>query len=76
VQPVSVLDVASAVLTAVRDDGAVLGNTYTLGGPDVFTYKQVVSPAPPPPREPGQAALVAAPAWCGCPCALFALLSY
>jgi len=42
VQPVSVLDVASAVLTAVRDDGAVLGNTYMLGGPDVFTYKQVV----------------------------------
>ncbi|GAQ92347.1 NAD(P)-binding Rossmann-fold superfamily protein [Klebsormidium nitens] len=41
VQPVSVLDVAAAVLTAVRDDGAAAGQTFTLGGPDVFTYKQV-----------------------------------
>lgn len=51
-QPVSVLDVAAAVLTAVRDDGAAQGQTFTLGGPDVFTYKQVVSAplcAPPPP---------------------------
>ncbi|KAL3679982.1 hypothetical protein R1sor_022938 [Riccia sorocarpa] len=41
-QPVHVLDVASAVVAAIKDDGSSIGKTYELGGPDVFTQNELV----------------------------------
>lgn len=42
-QPVHVIDVAAAVVAAVKDEGASMGKTYELGGPDVFTINELVS---------------------------------
>lgn len=41
-QPVYVIDVAAAIIAALKDDGASIGRTYELGGPDVFTIDQLV----------------------------------
>ncbi|KAL3695186.1 hypothetical protein R1sor_009262 [Riccia sorocarpa] len=41
-QPVHVLDVASAVVAAIKDDGSSIGKAYELGGPDVFTQNELV----------------------------------
>lgn len=40
-QPVSAADVADAFVTAI-DDPDSAGKTYELGGPDVFTYEQLL----------------------------------
>ncbi|KAL2613015.1 hypothetical protein R1flu_024707 [Riccia fluitans] len=42
-QPVHVLDVAAAVVAAIKDDGSSIGKTYELGGPDVFTVNELVA---------------------------------
>ncbi|WZZ18637.1 hypothetical protein YC2023_111726 [Brassica napus] len=36
-QPVYVVDVAAAIVAALKDDGSSMGKIYELGGPDVFT---------------------------------------
>eukprot|EP00250_Pteridium_aquilinum_P013656 c21487_g1_i1 orf=180-1385(+) len=41
-QPAFVMDVAAAVVSAVKDDGSSMGQTYELGGPDIFTEKDLV----------------------------------
>jgi uncharacterized protein YbjT (DUF2867 family) len=41
VQPIYVVDVAQAILNAITVPGA-LGKTYELGGPDVFTQRQLI----------------------------------
>lgn len=41
-QPVYVVDVAGAIVAALKDDGSSMGKTYELGGPDVFTVHQLV----------------------------------
>ncbi|KAJ7568659.1 hypothetical protein O6H91_01G042600 [Diphasiastrum complanatum] len=41
-QPALVLDVAAAVVAAVRDEGTSVGKTYELGGPDVLTVNELV----------------------------------
>ncbi|CAO2824321.1 unnamed protein product [Amaranthus hypochondriacus] len=40
-QPVYVVDVAGAIVAALKDDGSSMGKTYELGGPDVFTVHQL-----------------------------------
>ncbi|KAK9944971.1 hypothetical protein M0R45_010505 [Rubus argutus] len=40
-QPVYVVDVAGAIVSALRDDGTSMGKTYELGGPDVYTVHQL-----------------------------------
>jgi len=40
--PVHIEDVASAFLVALEDDGCV-GKTYALGGPEVLTWKEMIS---------------------------------
>lgn len=42
IQPVYVVDVAGAIVAALKDDGSSMGKTYELGGPDVFTMHQLV----------------------------------
>lgn len=42
-QPVHVLDVASAITAAVQDDGRSAGNTYELGGPEVLSVLDMVN---------------------------------
>lgn len=37
-----VADVASAVVAALKDDGSSMGKLYELGGPDVYTLRQLV----------------------------------
>lgn len=37
-----VVDVAGAIVSALRDDGTSMGKTYELGGPDVYTVHQLV----------------------------------
>lgn len=37
-----VADVASAVVAALKDDGTSMGKLYELGGPDVYTLRQLV----------------------------------
>ncbi|KAK4792898.1 hypothetical protein SAY86_023333 [Trapa natans] len=37
IQPVYVLDVAAAVISALKDDGASMGKVYELGGPEILT---------------------------------------
>uniref|UniRef100_A0A7N0TQ46 Uncharacterized protein n=1 Tax=Kalanchoe fedtschenkoi TaxID=63787 RepID=A0A7N0TQ46_KALFE len=37
IQPAYVVDVAAAVVAALRDDGSSMGKVYELGGPDIFT---------------------------------------
>ncbi|KAJ9543437.1 hypothetical protein OSB04_023144 [Centaurea solstitialis] len=41
IQPVYVADVASAVVAALKDDGSSMGKLYELGGPDVYTMRQL-----------------------------------
>lgn len=41
-QPAFVMDVAAAVVAAVKDDGSSMGRTYDLGGPDVYTLEDLV----------------------------------
>lgn len=41
-QPVYVIDVAAAIIAALKDDGNSMGKTYELGGPEVFTIEQLV----------------------------------
>ncbi|CAL5436484.1 unnamed protein product [Camellia sinensis] len=41
IQPVYVVDVASGIVAALKDDGTSMGKVYELGGPDVFTVHQL-----------------------------------
>lgn len=41
IQPVYVVDVAAAIIAALKDDGASMGKVYELGGPDVFTVHEL-----------------------------------
>ncbi|XP_010540921.1 PREDICTED: NADH dehydrogenase [ubiquinone] 1 alpha subcomplex subunit 9, mitochondrial [Tarenaya hassleriana] len=41
IQPVYVVDVAGAVVQALKDDGSSMGKTYELGGPEVFTIHEL-----------------------------------
>ncbi|XP_058207710.1 NADH dehydrogenase [ubiquinone] 1 alpha subcomplex subunit 9, mitochondrial [Rhododendron vialii] len=41
IQPVYVVDVASAIIAALKDDGTSMGKVYELGGPDVFSVHQL-----------------------------------
>ena len=36
------VDVASAIIAALKDDGSSMGKLYELGGPEVFTVHQLV----------------------------------
>ncbi|KAL6516212.1 hypothetical protein OROGR_019517 [Orobanche gracilis] len=40
-QPVYVVDVASAVIAALKDDGTSMGKVYELGGPDIYTMHEL-----------------------------------
>ncbi|KAL3645048.1 hypothetical protein CASFOL_010228 [Castilleja foliolosa] len=40
-QPVYVVDVASAVISALKDDGNSMGKIYELGGPDIYTMHEL-----------------------------------
>lgn len=42
IQPVYVIDVASAIMASLKDDGASMGKTYELGGPQVMTMHELV----------------------------------
>lgn len=37
------VDVAAAIVAALKDDGSSMGKTYELGGPDVFTTHELVN---------------------------------
>ncbi|PQQ17547.1 NADH dehydrogenase [Prunus yedoensis var. nudiflora] len=41
IQPVYVVDVAGAIVAALKDDGSSMGKVYELGGPEVFTVHQL-----------------------------------
>ncbi|KAI3428906.1 NAD(P)-bd_dom domain-containing protein [Psidium guajava] len=41
IQPVYVVDVAAAVVSALKDDGSSMGKIYELGGPEVFTVREL-----------------------------------
>ncbi|KAF6144406.1 hypothetical protein GIB67_024633, partial [Kingdonia uniflora] len=41
IQPVYVIDVAAAIIAALKDDGSSMGKTYELGGPDVFSIHEL-----------------------------------
>ena len=41
-QAVHVMDVAAAIVAAVKDDGTSMGKTYDLGGPDIVSVKDLV----------------------------------
>lgn len=41
IQPVYVVDVASAIIAALKDDGTSMGNIYELGGPDLYTVHEL-----------------------------------
>ncbi|CAI0385911.1 unnamed protein product [Linum tenue] len=41
-QPVYVVDVAAAVVAALKDDGTSMGKIYELGGPEIFTMHELV----------------------------------
>ncbi|XP_041005420.1 NADH dehydrogenase [ubiquinone] 1 alpha subcomplex subunit 9, mitochondrial [Juglans microcarpa x Juglans regia] len=41
IQPVYVVDVAGAIVAALKDDGTSMGKVYELGGPDVFTTHEL-----------------------------------
>ncbi|KAG8389143.1 hypothetical protein BUALT_Bualt02G0198500 [Buddleja alternifolia] len=41
IQPVYVVDVASAIVAALKDNGTSMGKVYELGGPDVYTMQQL-----------------------------------
>lgn len=42
IQPVYVVDVAAAIISALKDDGTSMGKVYELGGPEIFTVHQLV----------------------------------
>lgn len=42
IQPVLVIDVAAAIIAAIRDEGFSMGKTFELGGPDVLTINELV----------------------------------
>lgn len=37
------VDVAAAIIAALKDDGSSMGKTYELGGPDVFNARDLVN---------------------------------
>ncbi|XP_044492292.1 NADH dehydrogenase [ubiquinone] 1 alpha subcomplex subunit 9, mitochondrial [Mangifera indica] len=41
IQPVYVLDVAAAIVAALKDDGTSMGKVYELGGPDILTQHEL-----------------------------------
>lgn len=41
IQPVYVVDVAAAIVAALKDDGSSMGKTYELGGPEIFTTQDL-----------------------------------
>uniref|UniRef100_UPI001CB96EA8 NADH dehydrogenase [ubiquinone] 1 alpha subcomplex subunit 9, mitochondrial n=1 Tax=Erigeron canadensis TaxID=72917 RepID=UPI001CB96EA8 len=41
IQPVYVADVASAVVATLKDDGSSMGKLYELGGPDIYTLREL-----------------------------------
>ncbi|KDP26455.1 hypothetical protein JCGZ_17613 [Jatropha curcas] len=41
IQPVYVVDVAAAVIAALKDDGTSMGKVYELGGPEIFTVHEL-----------------------------------
>jgi len=41
IQPVYVVDVAGAIVAALKDDGTSMGKVYELGGPEVFTVHEL-----------------------------------
>uniref|UniRef100_A0A803PGG9 ABC-type xenobiotic transporter n=1 Tax=Cannabis sativa TaxID=3483 RepID=A0A803PGG9_CANSA len=41
IQPVYVVDVAAAIIAALKDDGASMGKVYELGGPEIFTVREL-----------------------------------
>lgn len=41
IQPVYVVDVAAAIIAALKDDGTSMGKVYELGGPDIFTIHEL-----------------------------------
>ncbi|KAI4350308.1 hypothetical protein L6164_004776 [Bauhinia variegata] len=41
IQPVYVVDVAAAIMAALKDDGTSMGKIYELGGPEVFTLHEL-----------------------------------
>ncbi|KAL0435539.1 UNVERIFIED_CONTAM: NADH dehydrogenase [ubiquinone] 1 alpha subcomplex subunit, mitochondrial [Sesamum radiatum] len=41
IQPVYVVDVASAIVAALKDDGSSMGKVYELGGPEIYTLHQL-----------------------------------
>lgn len=41
IQPVYVSDVASAIVSALKDDGTSMGKVYELGGPDIYTVREL-----------------------------------
>lgn len=42
IQPVYVVDVATAIVVALKDDGSSMGKVYELGGPEIFTTHELV----------------------------------
>ncbi|KAK6164342.1 hypothetical protein DH2020_001206 [Rehmannia glutinosa] len=40
-QPVYVVDVASAIIAALKDDGTSMGKVYELGGPEIYTMHEL-----------------------------------
>lgn len=46
IQPVCVVDVASAIVSALKDDGTSMGKIYELGEPEVFTTHELVNSLP------------------------------
>lgn len=44
IQPVYVVDVASAIIAALKDDGSSMGKIYELGGPEIYTINELVCP--------------------------------
>jgi NADH dehydrogenase (ubiquinone) 1 alpha subcomplex subunit 9 len=36
------VDVAAAIVNSLKDDGTSMGKTYELGGPDVYTVRDLV----------------------------------
>ena len=43
IQPVYVIDVAGAIVAALKDDGTSMGKIYELGGPDIYTIHELVN---------------------------------
>lgn len=36
------MDVAAAIIAALKDDGTSIGKIYELGGPEIFTVHELV----------------------------------